>query len=193
MEVDIERIELNTNKILLATTKLCQKRHIGLTNFKYRHTGEVFGLPNDCKVHVLPGFEEWIMIVRGASLVSFNRSHAEPIKTNMLWTITVRRNPTGQAIPATKGHVITDDTISKLPAIIQRRAGDHNQVAATDLMDTYCDFRGRWKRKNEMETAARMVNSDLEGVCPIEPSQENDFSQPREKIKDRGIPNDLDI
>jgi len=193
MDLDINRIEFNVTQILKATTKMCLNRQTGLTNFKYKHTGEVFGLPNDCNVHVLPGYEEWIMIVRGASLVSLNRSHAEPIRTNMLWTLTVRRNPTGQAIPATKGFVITDDTISKLPAIAQKQASNLNQVAATDLMDTYCEFRGRWKRKTEMETAARMVNSDLEGICPIEPAPENDYKQKRPSGKDVDVPRELDM
>jgi len=193
MDIDTSKIEESLSRILAQVKEMCDRREYGLTNFQYRHIGEVFGMTNGCKVHILPGFEESIMVVRGPSLVSLQRSHAEPVKENMLWKMTVRRHPSGSSIPCNKSLAISDETMAKLPAIIQKRASDPVQIGASDLMDSYCGFRGAWKKTRESVVAAMMVSRDLEGICPVEPGQE--FAQDREPVRDRGldIPRTLDI
>lgn len=191
--METERIERGVVYILNQATELCSQRQMGLTNFKYRQIGEVFQLPNACKVHIMPGYEEYIMIVRGASLVVLTRSHVEPIKKNMIWQMTVRRNREGTAINHTKNNTITDETIARLPAIIQCEAGPDVQKAATDLMNEYRNFRTQWKHKHEVADAAKLVGHDLEGLIPIQADKSNNFKQPRTKIKDIDVPKELDL
>jgi len=192
MSIDTRKIEDSVTRILDSVKEMCDHREYGLTNFAYRHIGEVFGLPNGCKVHVLPGFEENIMVVRGASLISLQRSHAEPVKENMRWKMTIRRNPTSAPIPSTKHFTISDDILAKLPAIVQKLGNESVQVAATNLMSSYCSFRGAWKKTQESVAAALLVSRDLEGIIPPEPTA---FTQEREPVRERGpeIPRTLDI
>lgn len=193
LNMEIERIERGVIYILEQTLELCAQRQMGMTSFKYKQIGEVFALPNACKVHVMPGYEESIMIVRGASLVALSRSHAEPIKKNMIWQMTVRRHKDGTSIPHTKNNTITDETIARLPAIIQSEASQLVQISATKLMEEYRNFRAQWKHKHEVEDAAKLVGQDLEGLIPIQPDKSNGFKQDRQKIRDLDVPKELDI
>lgn len=192
MNISTGKIEESIVRILASVKEMCDHREFGLTNFAYRHIGEVFGLPNGCKVHVLPGFEESIMVVRGASLIALQRSHAEPVRENMKWKMTIRRNPTSAPIPSTKHFTISDDVLAKLPAIVQTLGNDRVQLAATDLMNSYCNFRGAWKKTRESVAAALLVARDLEGILPLE---SHDFAQEREPVREQSpeIPRTLDI
>lgn len=193
MSVDTGKIEDSVTRILTSVKEMCDRREYGLTNFTYRHIGEVFGLPNGCKVHVLPGFEESIMVVRGASLIALQRSHAEPVKENMKWKMTIRRNPSSAPIPSTKYFTISDDVLAKLPAIVQKHANERVQLVSSDLMNSYCSFRGAWKKTRESVAATLMVSRDLEGILP--PEEAIGFSQEREAIRERTpeVPRTIDI
>lgn len=193
----IERIEINLQKILLDAKEVCQSRCYGMTNFRYRDIGEVFQIPiangPECFVHIMPGFEQSIMVVRGPSLIALSRSHAEPVKENLLWTMTLRRDKDGQPVVHAKDMTIKDTVIAKLPAILQKRAINKIQIVATELMEEYTEFRGSWKKNKETVIAAQKMAQDFEGVEVEQPSEENDFEQTRERITDMDIPATLEI
>lgn len=187
----IKRIEAKVDSILKLAEAQCSARQYGLTNFRYKDIGEVFSVDGgpgyDCYVHVLPGFEESIMLVRGPSLIALTRSHAEPINENMLWKMTLRRDPQDKVIPHMKNMVISDLTISKLPVILQKRPSNRIQISATELMEAYTSFRGTWKKNRETVVAAQKMAQDMEGFMPTNPTPDNDFKQTRERITDVDI------